>query len=247
MSRYLAYSSVLHGLVLGSLFFFLSWSPRPQAYYGFQFLGGQSGFGTGRLEPAPAPTPTRPEGTVSPAANPVEETLPKSEDLDRVAIEKKSDTTKKSTPAPKTPEKNQAKKGGTKGGRGNSPLGHGDFQGSKTGPVGGVGTSLEIGGFGPGGGGGADKQFPFKWYGELVYKRLWEAWDRTDAGTRECKISFKILKDGKVTGLKVKNSSGDFLFDNTAKRAVTSAAPFPPLPEGFKESDLPILVRFRLQ
>ncbi len=254
MIRYLAYSSVIHGLILGVLFIFLYRPERPQAYYGFQFLGGQSGFGTGRLEPAPAPAPSRPEASVAPATTPIEELPPAieelppaSEDPNRVAIESKTDAKIKGIPAPKPAEKNPAIKGGTKGARGNSPLGHGDFQGSKTGPVGGVGTSLEIGGFGPGGGGGANNQFPFKWYGELVYKRLWEAWDRTDAGTRECKVAFKILKDGNISSLKVTNSSGDFLFDNTAKRAVSAAAPFPPLPDGFKESVLPILVRFRLQ
>ncbi|MBK8869533.1 MAG: TonB family protein [Elusimicrobia bacterium] len=238
MNRYLAISSALHGIVFGLYFLFLSWADRPQAYYGFQFLGGQSGFGTGRLEPAAAPL----KETGRPAATPSKDNaLLKSDDSDRVAIAKKTAVKKES--APKTP----AVKDGQKGGRGNAALGRGDFQGSKTGPVGGVGTSLEIGGFGPGGAGGVGQQFPFKWYGELVYKRLWEAWDRTDAGTRECKVAFKILKDGKVTGVKIKSSSGDALFDMTAKRAVLAAAPFSPLPEGFKEKELPILVRFRLQ
>lgn len=236
MTRFLVYSSALHGLVLGSIFFFLSWSEPPQAYYGFQFMGGQSGFGTGKLEPAPAPA----KSSETPA--PEKDVLPTSEDTSRVAIAKKIEP-KKETPKQKSKETTQAKSGG----KGNAALGHGDFQGSKTGPVGGVGTSLEIGGFGPGGGGSSANQFPFKWYGELVYKRLWEAWDRTDAGTSECKVAFKILKDGKATEIKIKASSGDSLFDMNAKRAVLSASPFPPLPGGFKDADLPILVRFRLQ
>jgi TonB family protein len=238
VSRYLVYSTVIHAAGLSAFLLIANLSTKPTAYYGFQFLGGQSGFGTGRLEPAAAPL----KETGRPAATPSKENaLLKSDDPDRVAIAKK--TAAKKEPAPKTP----AVKNGQKGGRGNAALGRGDFQGSKTGPVGGVGTSLEIGGFGPGGAGGVGQQFPFKWYGELVYKRLWEAWDRTDAGTRECKVAFKILKDGKVTGVKIKSSSGDALFDMTAKRAVLAAAPFSPLPEGFKEKELPILVRFRLQ
>lgn len=236
MTRYLAYSSVLHGLAFGTIFFLLSWTDRPQAYYGFQFMGGQSGFGTGKLEPAPAPV----KSAAPPA--PASEALPLSEDLERVAVAKKTPP-KKETPVTKGTEKKQTKLSG----RGNAALGHGDFQGSKTGPVGGIGTSLEIGGFGPGGAGNASNQFPFKWYGELVYKRLWEAWDRTDAGTLECKVAFKILKDGKVANVKVKNTSGDSLYDMTAKRAVLAAAPFPPLPDGFKEKELPVLVQFRLQ
>lgn len=199
-------------------------------------MGGQSGFGTGKLEPAPAPV----KSAAPPA--PASEALPLSEDLERVAVAKKTPP-KKETPVTKGTEKKQTKLSG----RGNAALGHGDFQGSKTGPVGGIGTSLEIGGFGPGGAGNASNQFPFKWYGELVYKRLWEAWDRTDAGTLECKVAFKILKDGKVAAVKVKNTSGDSLYDMTAKRAVLAAAPFPPLPDGFKEKELPVLVQFRLQ
>ncbi len=246
MNRYLAYSTLIHVTGLSAFLFIANLSMKPTAYYGFQFLGGQSGFGTGRLEPAPAPAPTKEMGKI-PGSTSKEETLPKSDDTDRVAIAKKNAAKKEASPTPKTTEKSPTNKAGEKGGRGNAALGHGDFQGSKTGPVGGVGTSLEIGGFGPGGAGGAGNQFPFKWYGELVYKRLWEAWDRTDAGTLECKVAFTILKDGKVVNVKIKNTSGDSLFDMTAKRSVLAAAPFPPLPDGFKEKELPILVRFRLQ
>lgn len=236
MSRYLAYSAALHSLAFGLIFLLLSRTDPPPAYYGFQFIGGQSGFGTGKLEPAPAPAKSG--GTPAPE----KEVLAPSEDTTRVAVAKKIGP-KKESPKQKTKETAQTKTGG----EGKAALGHGDFQGSKTGPVGGVGTSLEIGGFGPGGAGSSANQFPFKWYGELIYKRLWEAWDRTDAGTSECKVSFKILKDGRATLIKIKMSSGDSLFDMNAKRAVLSASPFPPLPDGFKDADLPILVRFRLQ
>ncbi len=236
MTRYVLYSSLIHFLAAVVFAFIMGRSAEPTAYYGFQFLGGQSGFGSDKLEPAPAPTTAAPPAPISP-----EEAAPASDDPNRVAVAK--EPPKKSEPKPKTPPA----KTGVKGGRGESALGRGDFQGSKTGPVGGVGTSLEIGGFGPGGGGDASKQFPFKWYGELIYKRLWEAWDRTDAGTRECKVGFVVQRDGSVKSVKIKASSGDSLFDMTAKRAVTAAAPFPPLPDGFKEKELPVLVRFRLQ
>lgn len=236
MTRYVLISTLVHFLAAGLFAFLLGRSADPTAYYGFQFLGGQSGFGSGKLEPAPAPNAPAPAAPAS-----AEEAAPVSDDPNRVAVAKtppKKEETKPKTPPAKT---------GVKGGRGESALGRGDFQGSKTGPVGGVGTSLEIGGFGPGGGGDSSKQFPFKWYGELIYKRLWEAWDRTDAGTRECKVAFVVQRDGSVKSVKIKASSGDSLFDMTAKRAVTAAAPFPPLPDGFKEKELPVLVRFRLQ
>jgi len=236
MTRYVLISTLVHFLAAGVFAFLLGRAAEPRAYYGFQFMGGQSGFGTGTLEPAPAPS-----AAATPPASSTEEAVPASDDPNRVAVAKTPP--KKEEIKPKTPPV----KTGVKGGRGESALGRGDFQGSKSGAVGGVGTSLEIGGFGPGGGGDSSKQFPFKWYGELIYKRLWSAWDRTDAGTRECKVSFVVQRDGSVKSVKIKASSGDSLFDMTAKRAVTAAAPFPPLPDGFKEKELPVLVRFRLQ
>jgi len=248
LSRYLTYSTVLHFVVLALALYLNSRAEKPQVYYGFQFLGGQSGLDTGKLEPAPAPL-TTPAASPGPAPQPAE-TPPVSEDPDRIAVpktpDKKSPGPKKS--APETTEGRNTKKGkGIKGGRGESSFGHGDFQGSKLSPVGGIGTSLEIGGFGPGSGGATEASFPYKWYSELVYKRLWESWDRTDAGTRECKVAFIIQRDGQVSEVRVKGSSGDAFFDMTARRAVTGAAPFPPLPDAFTEKSLPVLVRFRLQ
>lgn len=245
MNRYLTYSSLLHAAALG-LFFFLSFRAEKQpVYYGFQFLGGQSGFGTGKLEPAPAPLVTPPAETGKRDETPVAPPEP-SADPDRIALPKETDK-----PGKKKDDdaqgKNTKKGKGVKGGRGEASFGRGDFQGTKTGPVGGVGTSLEIGGFGPGSGGLPVAEFPFKWYGELVYKRLWESWDRTDAGTRECKVAFVIEKDGRVRDVRVRNTSGDSFFDLNARRAVNAAGPFPPLPDGFKEKELPVLVRFRLQ
>lgn len=248
MNRYLTYSSLIHATALAVVAYLNFQAEKPQIYYGFQFLGGQSGFGTGKLEPAPAPLANPPAAAGKPAETPVAPPEP-SADPDRIALPKEADkpTVKKPVAEVEPQGKNTKKGKGTKDGRGEASFGHGDFQGAKTGPVGGIGTSLEIGGFGPGSAGLPVSPFPFKWYGELVYKRLWESWDRTDAGTRECKVAFLIQKDGQVRDIRVKNSSGDSYFDMTAKRAVTAAAPFPPLPDGFEAKDLPVLVRFRLQ
>jgi hypothetical protein len=65
-----------------------------------------------------------------------------------VAVDKENRLPKKET-APQKARRLRAKQAG-----GAMPRWvTGDFQGSKTGPVGGIGTSLEIGGFGPGGAG----------------------------------------------------------------------------------------------
>jgi protein TonB len=248
VNRYLTYSSLIHAAALAVVAYFSFQAEKPQTYYGFQFLGGQSGFGTGQLEPAPAPLANPPAVAGKPAEIPVAPP-DQSADPDRIALPREAEKPTSKKPAAEVePQGKNTKKGkGTKDGRGEASFGHGDFQGSKSGPVGGIGTSLEIGGFGPGRAGLPVSPFPFKWYGELVYKRLWESWDRADAGTRECKVAFIIQKDGQVRDVRVKNSSGDSYFDMNAKRAVTAAAPFPPLPDGFEAKDLPVLVRFRLQ
>jgi len=246
MNRYLIGSAIGHLTVIVAWLFVAGRTEKPEAYFGFQFQGGQSGFGTGKLEPAPAPKIT-PVGGAPQVEK--EKTAPPavSNRKDQVAVAPPKKIAKKPGSSKKVPPISSTQKKGEPSGRGDSPLGKGDFQGSKTSPVGGVGTSLEIGGFGPGGGNTSDQAFPYAWYGELIYRRLWEAWDRTGADTQDCRIAFTLQRDGTVTAVKIKSPSGDPLFDLSAKRAVETAAPFPPLPDGFKEEKLPVLVRFRLQ
>ena len=119
MSRYLAYSTFIHAAGIAIFLFMANLSTKPTAYYGFQFLGGQSGFGTGRLEPAPAPALTKEAGK-SVGSTPKEDVLPKSDDADRVAIAKKSESKKEGPKGSKNQEKSLAKKAGEKGGHGQS-------------------------------------------------------------------------------------------------------------------------------
>jgi protein TonB len=250
--RYLTFSAALHAAAFGAVALYTKMTALPPVYSGFEFLGGQSGFGVGRMEPAPAPAdpiPALPAKTDEPA---IEAPKP-SEDEERVAVPVPDKTAKngkdgKTKGRDKEGERPPNKKAkGQAGGRGDSPLGRGDINGAKAGPVGGVGTSLEIGGVGPGGNGIAGKNFPYAWYAKTVQQRVAAAWDSRDAGTRECLMSFIINRDGSVKSVKTKRSSGDALVDLQARRAIESAAPFPPLPDGFKESTLPVLFRFRLQ
>ena len=113
--------------------------------------------------------------------------------------------------------------------------------------MGGIGTALEIGGFGPGSSGDLAARFPFNWYVNILYKRLWESWEMKDAGTRSCAVAFTILKDGSVKDISLESPSGDAFFDQMAQRAVEVSSPFPPLPEGFQEPSLRVIVRFKLQ
>lgn len=57
-------------------------------------------------------------------------------------------------------------------------------------------------------------------------------------------IYFKIQKDGTVTDVKVERSSENALFDQSAMRAVLSAAPLPPLPESYESDFLGVHFEF---
>jgi len=46
-------------------------------------------------------------------------------------------------------------------------------------------------------------------------------------------IEFKILKDGKVAGMKLVESTGDMPLDHAAWSGITTSGPFPPLPAEF--------------
>ncbi|MBK6880860.1 MAG: hypothetical protein IPH01_08835 [Elusimicrobia bacterium] len=103
MTRYVLYSSLIHFLAAVVFAFIMGRSAEPTAYYGFQFLGGQSGFGSGKLEPAPAPTTAAPPAPISP-----EEAAPASDDPNRVAVAK--EPPKSPNPNPKHPRPRPASK-----------------------------------------------------------------------------------------------------------------------------------------
>lgn len=238
----------MHAAVLAVVLFLMPAVQAKKKYYVIDFMGGQSGAGTGIMQPAPAPAGGT-GGSTEQAKVDLPPDAPPQEDAKKVDL-------KKEKPAPpQKPLKQDDKKGapkaprdrGMKGGRGESADGKGDVMGSKTAPVGGVGTALEIGGFGPGGGVQAGPRFPYQWYVQTIYKRLWENWDRSDAGNKVCGVAFTIARDGSVKEIKVDESSGDAFFDLTARRAVDNAAPFPPLPAGYEEPTLKVVVQFRLQ
>ncbi|HRY30328.1 MAG TPA: TonB family protein [Elusimicrobiota bacterium] len=253
MTRYLAYSSGLHALLIAFLFLSAAVTKPPRAYYGFQFVGGASGYGPGRLEPAPAPAAPKiaSKGTASAKKTPKE--TARRNDKNKIAV-KKEEKTKPSLTQGKPTGKDTApataavpQRGGMPGGRGVSADGRGDRMGSKFGPVGGVGSSLEIGGFGPGGGGEFSARFPYAWYVNILYQKLWKAWNVEDPGTKECTVLFTIARDGSLADAKLQEPSGDSVFDFMALRAVKVSAPFPPLPEGYSDPSLDVVVRFRFQ
>lgn len=90
--------------------------------------------------------------------------------------------------------------------------------------------------------------FPYAWYVNTLRAKLWEEWSRwVPPGSRQhCLVTFVIQRDGTISDSQLERSSGDSLFDQGALRTVQTAAPFPPLPEGFQDPSLRVHVEFRL-
>ena len=88
--------------------------------------------------------------------------------------------------------------------------------------------------------------FPYPWYLAQLRQSLWDQWSgRMPKEKGECTAAFSILPNGRFTDLRTEESSGDPGFDLTALSAVQDAAPYPPLPRGFKDPFLKIHVTFK--
>ncbi len=61
----------------------------------------------------------------------------------------------------------------------------------------------------------------------------------------ECIVGIKIKKSGMIMNMWMEKSSGDRLFDDSAMRAISKTAPFPPFSDELKQDYIEIGVRFR--
>lgn len=124
---------------------------------------------------------------------------------------------------------------------------------------GGAGSGVRFG-FGSGSGSGTGFQspyssqiglstFPFTYYLQIIIDRVSGNWftSLVDPGTRgnfQTTVYFRILRDGRVSSLKIEESSGLRSLDLSALRAVQSSSPFPPLPKEYEEEYLGIHLIF---
>lgn len=107
----------------------------------------------------------------------------------------------------------------------------------------------------PGGGGvgvGPNSAFgnQFGAYADLVVQRVTDKWQTNGlAGLNlpTVVVTFDILRNGTVQNAKIEQRSGNATLDFSALRAVTDAAPFPPLPPNYSGSSTNVELRFQLQ
>jgi TonB family protein len=86
--------------------------------------------------------------------------------------------------------------------------------------------------------------FPFAWYLAQVQRKITERWEGQALPGRQPVVTFEIARDGQVSNIAVKDSSGNSYYDLKAMRAIAAAAPFPQLPAEFPGSLLRIHLGF---
>lgn len=100
--------------------------------------------------------------------------------------------------------------------------------------------------------GGMGKGTPFWWYYQHVHDRMYEAWERpAEAAHWDRKLMstvvIRVARDGKILEVKLQDSSGNKLMDETAVTAARKVPRLDPLPDGMKGDTVDISVNFSLE
>lgn len=77
------------------------------------------------------------------------------------------------------------------------------------------------------------KPFPFPWYLDQLVRKVERNW-RPTSNTLSATIHFRIDANGRIAEVEVHEKSGNFMFDQAARRAVEAASPLPPLPDAYE-------------
>lgn len=81
--------------------------------------------------------------------------------------------------------------------------------------------------------------FTYGYYVDQMLALISRNWVRPPVGSGiEAMVHYRIQRDGRISELRIVNSSGINSFDLAALRAVQSSSPLPPLPRGFRDSSL---------
>jgi TonB family protein len=97
---------------------------------------------------------------------------------------------------------------------------------------------------------GSDSDFPFQWYLANIHSKISSCWSNPQVvvdKNQAAIVSFTIIKTGEIINVRIKKSSGNTTFDDSALKAIELAKPYPQLPIGFKDPQLTINVEFSLE
>jgi TonB family protein len=123
----------------------------------------------------------------------------------------------------------------------------------------GAGSGVRIGiGSGPGGGNGFGSElssqiglsnFPYTYYLQTIHGKISGNWYTSQVspgvkGNFHTTVYFKIFRNGQISNIEIREQSGIRSLDLSARRAVQSSAPFPPLPNDYEGDFLGIHLIF---
>jgi TonB family protein len=123
----------------------------------------------------------------------------------------------------------------------------------------GAGTGVRIGiGSGPGSGSGFGSElssqiglsnFPYTYYLQTIHGKISGNWFTSQvspgiSGNFHTTVYFKIFRNGEISSLEIREPSGIRSLDLSARRAIQSSAPFPPLPNDYEGEFLGIHLIF---
>ncbi len=184
----------------------------------------------------------RPQAAPAPVAAPVEP--PAAAAKARPVIEKPAEKilpSAKAMPEPKKPAKAEKQKPPAPGPKAAGPaLELPTAAGTATGTATGAGVSF-----------GAsvtslDADFPFAYYVDQLLSLIGANWFKPESAEgASCVVSFRILRSGQVTDVKVDTTSGVSYYDRAAARAVYAANPVPPLPPDYRNDSLGVHLKFQ--
>ena len=87
----------------------------------------------------------------------------------------------------------------------------------------------------------------FGYYKNLMIRQIGSKWNTgglPNDGKRVL-LTFSILRDGSVEGVRVAQPSGNYALDTSAQRALMEASPLPQLPDGYKQSSAQVELWFQ--
>jgi TonB family protein len=88
--------------------------------------------------------------------------------------------------------------------------------------------------------------FQYAYYTNTIVRSISNYWTWSESYAKlKAVIFFRILKNGTVTSIEIKDSSGNKRFDENALNAVKRAGQFAPLPQGYKPDSLGVYFEFK--
>jgi TonB family protein len=206
-----------HGVVLAAAVVaprLLRPETKPPEYVAVQIVPAAR-LGVERPRPAPRPEPKRPEPV--PAVPKPETPKP------QVEAPVLPDPKRKPEPEPERPRPEASEA---------SPAAEPETRGRPDAGPAGLALGAAVAGF-------DNPSFTYGYYVDQMLAKISDNWTRPPVGSGvEAVLHFVIRRDGRITQLRVVNSSGLDSFDLAALRAVQTSSPLPPLPRAFRDETL---------